>query len=58
MLAATGLVFSLQTIMQLINLHSPFSKDGTLSFEEFKGVQAFLRNIQASFQYFDTSRNG
>ena len=57
MLAAAGLVFSLQTVMKLITLHSPRDR-GTLDFAEFQNVQGFLRNIQASFQYFDASRNG
>ena len=57
MLAAAGLVFSLQTVMKLITLHSP-RDSGTLDFAEFQNVQGFLRNIQASFQYFDASRNG
>lgn len=57
MLAASGLVFSLQTVMQLINLHS-HRETGTLDFQEFKAVQQFLSNIQASFQYFDQSRTG
>jgi Ca2+-binding EF-hand superfamily protein len=57
MLAAAGLVFSLQTVMTLITLHSPRDR-GTLDFAEFQNVQGFLRNIQASFQYFDASRNG
>jgi Ca2+-binding EF-hand superfamily protein len=57
MLAAGGLVFSLQTVMKLITLHSPRDR-GTLDFAEFQNVQGFLRNIQASFQYFDASRNG
>ena len=57
MLAAAGLVFSLQTVMKLITLHSPRDR-GTLDFAEFQTVQGFLRNIQASFQYFDASRNG
>jgi Ca2+-binding EF-hand superfamily protein len=50
-------VFSLQTVMKLITLHSPRDR-GTLDFAEFQNVQGFLRNIQASFQYFDASRNG
>ena len=57
MLAAAGLVFSLQTVMKLITPHSPRDR-GTLDFAEFQNVQGFLRNIQASFQYFDASRNG
>jgi Ca2+-binding EF-hand superfamily protein len=57
MLAAAGLVFSLQTVMKLITLHSPRDR-GTLDFAEFQNVQGFLRNIQASFQYFDASRSG
>jgi len=57
MLAAAGLVFSLQTVMKIITLHSPRDR-GTLDFAEFQNVQGFLRNIQASFQYFDASRNG
>lgn len=57
MLAAAGLVFSLQTVMKLITLHSPRDR-GTLDFAEFQNVQGFLRNIQASFQYFDSSRTG
>ena len=57
MLAAAGLVLSLQTVMKLITLHSPRDR-GTLDFAEFQNVQGFLRNIQASFQYFDASRNG
>mmetsp|Transcript_21549 Transcript_21549/g.53272 ORF Transcript_21549/g.53272 Transcript_21549/m.53272 type:complete len:179 (-) Transcript_21549:1438-1974(-) len=56
-LAAGGLNFSLQTVMQLINLHSR-REDGTLEFAEFKAVQQFLSNIQASFQHFDASRTG
>ena len=32
--------------------------NGTLDFNEFKAVQQFLSNIQASFQYFDQSRTG
>ena len=57
MLGAGGLVFSLQTTMQLINLHS-MRDNGQLDFNEFKSVQQFLSNIQASFQYFDQSRTG
>jgi Ca2+-binding EF-hand superfamily protein len=57
MLGAAGLVFSLQTVMKLITLHSPRDR-GTLDFAEFTNVQGFLRNIQASFQYFDSSRTG
>jgi len=57
MLAAAGLVFSLQTVMKLITLHSPRDR-GTLDFAEFQNVQGFLRNIQASFQYFDASHTG
>jgi Ca2+-binding EF-hand superfamily protein len=56
-LATAGLVFSLQTVMKLITLHSPRDR-GTLDFNEFQNVQGFLRNIQASFQYFDQSRTG
>ena len=57
MFAAAGLVFSLQTVMKLITLHSPRDR-GTLDFAEFTNVQGSLRNIQASFQYFDSSRTG
>jgi Ca2+-binding EF-hand superfamily protein len=57
MLAAAGLVFSLQTVMKLITLHSPRDR-GTLDFAEFQNVQGFLRNIQASFQYFAACRTG
>jgi|TARA_B110000977_G_scaffold143332_2_gene182017 Ca2+-binding EF-hand superfamily protein len=57
MLAAAGLVFSLQTVMKLITLHSPRER-GSLDFQEFQNVQSFLRNIQASFQYFDATRTG
>jgi Ca2+-binding EF-hand superfamily protein len=57
MLGAAGLVFSLQTVMKLITLHSPRDR-GTLDFAEFTNIQGFLRNIQASFQYFDSSRTG
>ena len=55
--AAAGLVFSLQTVMKLITLHSPRDR-GTLDFAEFTNVQGFLRNIQASFQYFDSAERG
>jgi Ca2+-binding EF-hand superfamily protein len=57
MLAMAGLVFSLQTVMKLITLHS-HRELGTLDFGEFQNVQSFLRNIQASFQYFDQTRTG
>ena len=57
MLAAGGLMFSLQTVMQIIRLHN--SRDsGTLDFAEFKQVQQFLSNVQASFQYFNQSKSG
>lgn len=57
MLAVGGLVFSLQTVVQIVNLHSPRDK-GSLTFDEFRAVKQFLSNIQASFQYFDASRTG
>jgi Ca2+-binding EF-hand superfamily protein len=57
MLAMAGLVFSLQTVMKLITLHS-HRELGTLDFGEFQNVQSFLQNIQASFQYFDQTRTG
>ena len=57
MLAVGGLVFSLQTVVQIVSLHSPRDK-GSLNFDEFRAVKQFLSNIQASFQYFDASRTG
>ena len=57
MLAVGGLVFSLQTVVQIVNLHSPRDK-GALNFDEFRAVKQFLSNIQASFQYFDASKTG
>ena len=57
MLAAGGLVFSLQTVMQIIRLHNT-RDSGQLDFAEFKQVQQFLSNVQASFQYFNQSKSG
>ena len=57
MLAVGGLVFSLQTVVQIVSLHSPRDK-GSLNFDEFRAVKQFLSNIQASFQYFDASKTG
>ena len=55
MLAVGGLVFSLQTVVQIVNLHSPRDK-GALNFDEFRAVKQFLSNIQASFQYLTRAR--
>ena len=58
-LAATKLVFSLQTIALLIRLHSAQgNKSGELSFSEFKKVHEFLVNAQNSFSHFDSNKNG
>ncbi len=56
-LALGGLVFSLQTVMQIITCHAARDKH-TLDFNEYKASQQFLANIQASFQYFDQTRTG
>ena len=58
-LAKSGLAFSLQTIAQLIRLHTPPTNvNGALSFTEYKNVHEFLTNATQSFEHFDESRSG
>ena len=54
MLAATGLVLSMQTCAQLVKLHNKRSNpnDSTpdaLNYDEFKEMQTFLNNVRGSF---------
>ena len=63
MLAATGLVLSMQTCAQLVKLHNKRSNpnDSTpdaLNYDEFKEMQTFLNNVRGSFEHFDRSKNG
>eukprot|EP00193_Tetraselmis_chui_P014566 CAMPEP_0177772020 /NCGR_PEP_ID=MMETSP0491_2-20121128/11969_1 /TAXON_ID=63592 /ORGANISM="Tetraselmis chuii, Strain PLY429" /LENGTH=171 /DNA_ID=CAMNT_0019289741 /DNA_START=243 /DNA_END=758 /DNA_ORIENTATION=- len=56
-LAPSGLNFSLAVIGQMIRLHDP-DNSGSISFEEFGALHAFLTNMRASFQHFDRDRSG
>jgi|UniRef100_A0A7S0PL78 Ca2+-binding EF-hand superfamily protein len=58
-LAASGLVFSLQTVALLMRMHAvPGGDETRLSFEQYKTVHQFLVNAQNSFSHFDKSRTG
>lgn len=56
-LAQGGLNFSLATIANIIRLHDT-DGNGVITFPEFEKLHAFLGNVEASFQFFDKSRNG
>jgi len=58
-LAASGLVFSLQTVMLLIRMHATVGSDeNRLGFEQYKVIHQFLVNAQNSFSHFDRNRSG
>lgn len=52
-----GLNFSLATTAHIIRIHDR-SGSGAISFEEFVDLEAFLKNVQASYEYFDSRGTG
>ncbi|KAK9812460.1 hypothetical protein WJX73_001488 [Symbiochloris irregularis] len=55
-LALGNLVFSLKTVAHMVRIHDP-DRSGTINFQEFGALHAFLMNMQASFKYFDRDRS-
>lgn len=52
-----GLSFSIPTVAHIIRINDR-DNSGTISFEEFERLHAFLSNVQASFDFFDTDHSG
>jgi len=56
-LAMGGLNFSLAVVAHMIRLHDR-NQSGTIDFDEFSALHAFLTNMRSSFHFFDADRSG